>query len=53
VPAEVCRGILSTLGLYGLFVSAVGVEIRTWVQRDIGQTERPAIEPNFLIAMTP
>jgi hypothetical protein len=51
--AEVCRGIVTALTLYGLFVSAVGVEIRTWVQRDVGRPNARPLNPNFLIDMTP
>ena len=51
--AEACRGILSTLTLFGLFVSAVGAEIRIWVQRDVGRPNAQLLNPNFLIDMTP
>jgi hypothetical protein len=50
--AEVCRGILSTLTLFGLFVSAVG-EIRIWVQRDVGRPNARLLNPSFLIDKTP
>jgi hypothetical protein len=44
--AEVCRGILSTLTLFGLFVSAVGGRY-VFGCSEISQTERPAAEPQF------
>jgi len=50
--AEVCRGILSTLTLFGLFVSARWREIRIWVQRDVGRPNARLLNPNFLIDMT-
>jgi hypothetical protein len=51
--AEVCRGILSTLTLFGLFVSARWREIRIWVQRDVGRPNARLLNPNSLIDMTP
>jgi hypothetical protein len=51
--AEVCRGILSTLTLFGLFVSAVGARYAFCVQRDVGRPNARLLNPNFLIDMTP
>ena len=45
--AEVCRGILSTLTLFGLFVSARWREIRIWVQRDVGRPNARLQNPIF------
>ena len=51
--AEVCRGILSTLTLFGLFVSAVGARYAFGCSEMSAEPNARPLSPNFLIDMTP
>jgi hypothetical protein len=51
--AEVSRGIVSTLTLYGLFVSVVGARYARGCSDMSSRSNAQPLNPNFLIDMTP